>query len=85
MKKGLLFFIFWLAATNLYSQEWISESQQIPTAPKVKLISETDQATVLGFTLEGFYKEAVNTPMGSQYIIKVPDIRRRHLRRLQIL
>ena len=74
MKKGLLFFIVWLAATNLYSQEWISCSQQIPTAPKVKLISETDQATELGFTLEGFYKEAVNTPKGSQYIIKVPEM-----------
>ena len=74
MKKGLLFLIICLVATNLFSQEWIGCLQQSPTAPKVKLISETEQATEICFTLGGFYKEEVNTLKGLQYIITVPKM-----------
>ena len=74
MKKGLLSFIVCLMATHLCAQEWVGCFQQSPTAPQVKLISETEQATELCFTLEGFYKEEVNTPKGLQYIITVPKM-----------
>ena len=74
MKKGLLLLFVCLTATHLFSQEWVSVSRQIPTAPKVKLISETELTTELCFTLEGFYKEEVNTPEGLQYIITVPKM-----------
>lgn len=74
MKKGLLFLIVCFAATHLFSQEWIAVSRQTPTDPKVKLISETGQATELCFNLEGFYKEEVSTPKGLQYIITVPKM-----------
>ena len=74
MKKGLLFFIACMVVTHLYSQEWISVTQETPSAPKVKVISQTEQATELCFTLGGFYKDAVNTPKGLQYVITVPKM-----------
>ena len=74
MKKGLLFLIICLASINLIAQEWVDCSQQSPTAPKVKLMSDTEQKTELSFVLGGFFKEEVNTPNGLQYIIKVPKM-----------
>lgn len=74
MKKGLLLFIVCMTATHLFSQEWVSVFQQTPTVPEVKLISETEKATELRFTLGGFYKEEVNTPLGIQYVISVPQM-----------
>ncbi len=74
MKKGLLFLLLCFATTYLFSQEWKAVSQQTPSAPKVRLISETEQATELCFTLEGFYKEEVSTPKGLQNIITVPKM-----------
>ena len=66
MKKGLLFLIICLASINLIAQEWVGCLQQSPTAPKVKLMSDTEQKTELSFTLGGFFKEEVNTPKGLQ-------------------
>ena len=74
MKKRLILFALCLAALNLFSQDWISCIQQTPSAPKVKLISDTEQKTELCFTLGGFFKEEVNTPKGLQYIITVPKM-----------
>ena len=74
MKKGLIFFAICLATLNLFAQEWVGCLQQNPTAPKVKLISDTEQKTELCFTLGGFFKEEVNTPKGMQYIVKVPKM-----------
>ena len=74
MKKRLLFLIVCLVTTHLFSQEWIGVSQQRPTAPKVKLVSDSEEETEVCFTLEGFYKEEVNTSKGLQYIITVPKM-----------
>ena len=74
MRKGLLFFIICMATFNLFAQEWVGCLQQNPTAPKVKLMSDTEQKTELCFTLGGFFKEEVNTPKGLQYIVKVPKM-----------
>ena len=74
MKKGLLFLIVCLASINLIAQEWVGCLQQSPAAPKVKLISDSEQKTELSFTLGGFFKEEVNTPKGLQYIVKVPKM-----------
>ena len=74
MKKGLIFLIVNLLSINLFAQEWIGCLQQNPTAPKVKLISDTEQKIEVRFTLGGFFKEAVNSPKGLQYIVKVPKM-----------
>ena len=74
MKKRLIFFAFFLATLSLFSQEWVGCLQQNPSAPKVKLMSDTEQKTELCFTLDGFFKEEVNTPKGLQYIIQVPKM-----------
>ena len=74
MKKGLLFLIICMVAIDLFAQEWVGCLQQNPTAPKVKLISDTEQKTELCFTLGGFFKEEVKTPKGLQYIIQVPKM-----------
>ncbi len=74
MRKGLLLLIICMASINLFAQEWVDCLQQAPSAPKVRLISDTEQKTELCFTLGGFFKEEVNTPKGLQYIIKVPKM-----------
>ena len=74
MKKGLLFLVICLASINLLAQKWVGCPQQTPIAPKVKMISDTEQKTELNFALGGFFKEEVNTPKGLQYIIKVPKM-----------
>ena len=74
MRKGLIFFALCLATLNMFSQEWVGCLQQTPTAPTVKLMSDTEQKTELCFILGGFFKEEVNTPKGLQYIIKVPKM-----------
>ena len=69
-----MFLIICLASINLLAQEWVGCPQQTPVAPKVKLISDTEQKTEICFTLGGFFKEKVDTPKGLQYIIKVPKM-----------
>ena len=59
---------------NMFAQEWMSCPQPSPAAPEVKLISDTESSTTLSFTLGGFFKEAVNTPNDTQYIITVPKM-----------
>ena len=56
MKKGLIFLTLCLATLNLFAQEWVGCLQLNPTAPKVKLVSDTEQKTELCFTLGGFFK-----------------------------
>ena len=74
MKKGLLLLVICLASMSLLAQEWVSCRQTAPSAPQVKLISDTEQSVELLFSLGGFYKEEVNTPQGMQYIISVPKM-----------
>ena len=57
-----------------WAQEWIPAGSTQAVAPKVKLLSDTDQATEVCVTLGGFFKEEVSTPQGKQYIITVPKM-----------
>jgi hypothetical protein len=74
MKKGLFFLIISLLSVNLFAQEWVNCGSQNPVAPSVNLISNSQEEISVRFTLEGFYKEAVNTPKGLQYVITVPKM-----------
>ena len=57
-----------------WAQEWIPAGSTQAVAPKVKLLSDTEQATEVCLTLGGFFKEEVSTPQGKQYIITVPKM-----------
>ena len=74
MKKVLVLLVVCLASIGLYAQEWVGCIQQKPVAPQVKLLSDTEQATEVSFTLGGFFKEEVNTPTGPQCIITAPKM-----------
>lgn len=74
MRKGLLLLVLCWVSINLFAQEWVGCPKQTPVVPQVKLISDTEQTIEIGFTLEGFFKEEVNTPNGLQYIITVPKM-----------
>ena len=74
MKKNIFFLIFNLLTINLFSQEWVNCGSQTPVAPCVKLLSNSHEEISVRFTLEGFYKEAANTPKGIQYSITVPKM-----------
>lgn len=74
MKKlSVLVFVIFLI-TNIFAQEWTSINSPIPTAPSVKLLSSNELETTVEFRLGGFYREAVNTPQGLQYIINAPKM-----------
>ena len=74
MKKlsALICIIF--LTTHIFAQEWTAVDSPKPTAPKVKLLSDTEQVTEVSFSLGGFFKEEVNTPQGKQYIITAPKM-----------
>ena len=74
MKKGLFFLIISLLSINLFSQEWVNCGSLNPVAPNVKLLSNSQEEISVKFALEGFYREAVNTPKGMQYVITVPKM-----------
>lgn len=74
MKKGLTFLIINLLAINLFAQEWVDCGSDNPHAPSIKLISCSEQETTVSFALQGFFREAVNTPNGPQYRITVPKM-----------
>ena len=74
MKKGLLFLIICLFSSHLFSQEWVCCGSQNPTSPSVKLLSNSQEEISVSFTLEGFYKNEVNTHFGLQYTITVPKM-----------
>ena len=57
-----------------WAQEWIPAGSTQAVAPKVKLLSDTEQATEVCLTLGGFFQEEVSTPQGKQYIITVPKM-----------
>ena len=59
MKKPLFLFIINLLTINLFAQEWVNCSSTSPTAPSVKLLSDSEQETIVSFALQGFFKESV--------------------------
>ena len=74
MKKGLIFLIISLFSLSLFSQEWVNCGSQEPTAPSVKLLSNSKAEISVRFALGGFYKEVANTSNGLQYSITVPKM-----------
>ena len=73
-KKPQLLLALIFITTSLFAQEWTPIGSTKTVAPKVKLISDTEQITEISFTIGGFFKEEVNTPQGKQYIINVPKM-----------
>ena len=74
-KKPLLITLALVMLTlGAWAQEWIAAGSSQAVAPKVKLLSDTEQATEVCVTLGGFFKEEVNTPQGKQYIITMPKM-----------
>ena len=74
-KKPLLITLALVMLTlGARAQEWIAAGSSQAVAPKVKLLSDTEQATEVCVTLGGFFKEEVNTPQGKQYIITMPKM-----------
>ncbi len=74
MKRATFILTACLLATRLIAQEWVSCPQPVPSAPEILLVSDSEQCTKLSFALEGFFKEEVHTPQGTQYVITVPKM-----------
>lgn len=55
------------------AQEWVSISSDTPTPVKKELVSSDVNTTVVKFTLDGFYKQKVETPNGIAYTITTGD------------
>ena len=70
---ALLIALFFLPI-GIFAQEWIPIQSQQPESPTVKLLSCTEQESMVAFTLNGFHKTPVNTPDGLQYSITVPQM-----------
>ncbi len=74
MKKALLSIIIVLASIQLFAQQWVACGRQTPAAPKVNVVSDTGQSVELCVSFGGFFKEAVTTPQGEQYLINAPKM-----------
>ena len=74
MKKPLFLFIINLLTINLFAQEWVNCGSTSPTAPSVKLLSDSEQETTVNFALHGFFRESISTPRGTQSLITVPKM-----------
>ncbi len=51
--------------------QWVGITKNNPTPLKKELISSNIKSSVVHFTLDGFYKQKVQTPQGTQYIISL--------------
>ena len=74
MKKIFIIICIIFLTTSLFAQKWVGCLHQTPDAPQVKLLSDSEQAIEISFTLDGFFKEEVNTPQGLQYVITAPKM-----------
>jgi len=74
MKKALLVFILNILVMSLFAQEWVNLSSSKPIAPKTVLVSAMDGKTTVGFSLEGYCINKVETPRGQQVVITVPKM-----------
>ena len=74
MKKALFFLFFNLLILNLFSQEWVGLGSDSALPPKVGLLSESEDVTVISFALEGFFLNKMETPRGLQNVVTVPKM-----------
>ena len=70
----LLTLTFILLSFNGFAQEWVATGSAVPVAPTAKLLSASGQESIVSFKLNGFFKEEVATPQGTQYVITVPKM-----------
>ena len=74
MKTKSLFLALILLSINGFTQEWVSLGSTKAVAPKVSLLSSTDEETTVRFSLAGFHKTELDTPRGQQLAITVPKM-----------
>ena len=74
MKTRLLALTLILLSTNIFAQEWVALGDRNATAPKVSLISNSAKETTVCFSLGGFYRTAIETAEGPQYVISAPKM-----------
>ena len=74
MKQLFLSLVIVLASLSLFAQEWVACPQPLPSAPQVIVVSDTEQSVELCVSFGGFFKEAVSTPQGVQYLITAPKM-----------
>lgn len=75
MRKSLLSFpgifvmTFLMFSQSLYAREWIGISSPVPMTAKVELLSSNVQTSILKFSVNGFFKNAIVTERGQAFII----------------
>ena len=74
MKKLAFVFVFILLSINIFSQEWKKVNSNLPSSPKVELLSETDEEIAVRFQLGGYYINNVETELGEAAIITAPKM-----------
>ena len=74
MKKLAFVFVFILLSINIFSQEWKKVNSNLPSSPKVELLSETDEEIAVRFQLGGYYINNVETERGEAAIITAPKM-----------
>ncbi len=76
MKKNILFFAAFLLITgfNLNAKNWTSINNNGETDTKVKIVSSTENETVINFQLNSYNLKPVSTPQGEAFIVEAPDL-----------
>ena len=74
MKPRLLALALILLSFNGFTQEWVGLGSMEAHGPKVVMLSSSEEEIRVRFSMEGFYKTAVKTPQGQQFVITVPKM-----------
>ncbi|MFZ4464618.1 MAG: C25 family cysteine peptidase, partial [Bacteroidales bacterium] len=74
MKRQFLLIAFLLPFMLTFGQNWTKISSDSPKDIQYQLVSSSEDRIVLEFSIPGFYRQNVETPMGKQAIISVPEM-----------
>lgn len=74
MKRQFLLIVFFMSFMLTFGQNWTKITSDSPKDIQYQLLSSSEDRIVLEFSIPGFYKQNVETPMGKQAIISVPEM-----------
>ncbi|PKP50688.1 MAG: hypothetical protein CVT94_00655 [Bacteroidetes bacterium HGW-Bacteroidetes-11] len=71
LKSSFLIIIFFLLGGLVSAQNWVTITSGNPVAVETNLIVSESSATIVEFSIGGFYLNQVSTPKGDAYVIDV--------------
>lgn len=74
MKRLVFLFVIISLCFNGLAQQWKALGNEVPSEPKVALLSTSDEEINVRFALGGYYDNRVPTPRGTASVVSVPKM-----------